>query len=109
MNKEMYEVNYHYNGDNSFSCCSISKITVIRQGILPGCSLPSITAIDENWRKFQGSSENYFNTKEEALNSILAFLKESIARKEGKLIKLKNEIKNLQAYKISCHKIKGIK
>ena len=65
MNKKMYEVNWHSIGDK-FSHCTVTAITVTREGILPGCTGVTITAIDHEGGEFQGSPGNYHNTEAEA-------------------------------------------
>lgn len=44
--KTLYEVNWHYNND-LLVCISVTPIKVLREGILPGCSAVSITAVDK--------------------------------------------------------------
>ena len=77
MNKTMYEINWH-SVDNVFSHCSVTPITVIREGIFPGCSSVSITAIDSEGNKFQGSPEYYYLTEEEAWEAIKIELESNI-------------------------------
>ena len=60
--KTLYEVNWFYH-DGTFERCTVTPIKVIREGVLPGCSGVTITAIDVDGRQFQGSPENYFETE----------------------------------------------
>ena len=87
MNKTMYEINWH-SVDDVFSNCSVMPITVIREGIFPGCSAVSITAIDREGRKFRGSPEDYYSTEEEAWEEVKAMLSESIRRTVKKIEEL---------------------
>jgi len=82
--KTMYEVNWHYvDGDyRSFEGCTVSPITVVREGVLPGCSGVSITAVGADGRRFQGSPSNYFNTEVEAWADIKSGVLESIRGSE---------------------------
>lgn len=84
MNETRYEVNWHSVGD-VFSHCTVTKIKVIREGVLPGCTGITITAIDSNGHKFQGSPKNYFNTEAEAWAEVKATLEESIKENEKEI------------------------
>lgn len=102
----MFEVKWHWLDKNKapsvFDYCSIHPIKVIREGILPGCSGVTITAIDNTGRKFQGSPSNYFKTEEQAWKEVKKELNETIESLE----KDKQEIeKNISAYKNFLTKI----
>ena len=84
MNEVRYEINWHSSGD-VFSRCTVTPITVIREGVLPGCSGVSITAISSDGHKFQGSPENYFNTEAEAWRSVKKDLVEGIRGREAQI------------------------
>ena len=84
MNKVMYEVNWHWN-DEVFSHCTVTPITILRHGVLPGCSVPTITAKDKQGRVFSGSLSNYYETEEEAWESVKRSLVESIVGHEEQL------------------------
>lgn len=77
MNKTMFEVNWHYTNE-VFSHCTVTPIRVIRQGVLPGCTGETITAIDGEGRKFQGSADNYFSSEKEAWESVANDLIDSL-------------------------------
>ena len=63
--KTLYEINWYYtdNEQTKFSHCTVTPITIVREGILPGCSAVSITAKDSDGRTFQGSPRNYFESE----------------------------------------------
>lgn len=66
--KTMYEINWHYKDSEQtqFSHYTVTPITILREGILPGCTAVSITAKDTNGRTFQGSPRDYFETEAQA-------------------------------------------
>ena len=84
MNEVRYEINWHSSGD-VFSRCTVTPITVIREGVLPGCSGVSITAISSDGHKFQGSPGDYFNTESEAWESVKKDLVEEIRGSEAQI------------------------
>ena len=77
MNKKMYEVNWHSIGDK-FSHCTVTAITVTREGILPGSTGVTITATDHDGREFRGSPGDYHNTEAEAWAEVKAVISETI-------------------------------
>lgn len=83
----MYEVHWH-SLDGSFSHCSVSPITVIREGVLPGCTGVSITVKDVKGRRFQGSPQYYYVTEDAAWEAIKNKLASSIEDDEKELEKL---------------------
>ena len=79
--KTMYEVNWHWknNGINEiFEKCTVSKITVTREGILPGYCNVTIDGVDSDGQRFQGFPENYFDTEELAWERIKKDVNDSI-------------------------------
>lgn len=97
MNKTMYEVNWHHANDK-FSHCTVTPITVIREGVLPGCTGISITAKDSSGRKFQGSPDNYYSTEEAAWEAVKAELAEGIEAHEKQLSELQVKLATLREY-----------
>lgn len=97
MNKVMYEINYHAEGD-TFSHCTVTPITVIREGILPGCTKSSITAVSSDGHKFQGSPENYFNSEEEATEEVKKELALALKAREEDIENLTKEADNIRRY-----------
>ena len=80
MNEIRYEVNWHSKaGEEIFT---VTPITVVREGVLPGCSMPTITAIGSDGRRFQGNPGDYFKTEEEAYSSVREELRKSIGMLE---------------------------
>lgn len=104
--KTMFEIKWHWLDKNKtpsiFSYCSVHPIKVIREGVLPGCSGVTITAIDITGRKFQGNPSNYFKTEKQAWAQVKKELRESVKS----LIKQKKEIeKDILAHKRFLAKI----
>ena len=97
MNKMMYEVNWHHTNDK-FSHCSVIPITVIREGVLPGCTGVSITANDSRGNKFQGSPDNYYNTEAEAWASVKKDLAESVTSYEKQISSMARELATMREY-----------
>ena len=97
MNKTMYEINWH-SVDDKFSHCSVTPITVIREGVLPGCSAVSITAIDNTGHRFQGSPEDYYSTEKEAWEEVKAMLSENIRRSIEKIEELQLDLDVQEMY-----------
>lgn len=97
MNETMYEVTWVTNDEN-FSHATVDKITIIRDGVLPGCSAPSITGIDRNGRKFLGSREYYFETPQAAWDSVIDDLKQTIEKNERLIDALTLETAKVRAY-----------
>ena len=97
MNKKMYEVNWHSIGDK-FSHCTVTAITVTREGILPGCTGVTITATDNEGRKFQGSPGDYHNTEAEAWAEVKVAISETIKANESSIANLVNETNALREY-----------
>ena len=87
MQKLMFEENWHWTDTGVFIKHTVTPITVIRHGILPGCSAPSITAIDSDGRVFLGSMSDYFETEQAAHDAV----KESL---KANLLGLEQEIKD---------------
>jgi len=90
----LYEVNWHF-VDEVFSHCTVTPITVLREGVLPGCTAVSITAMDASGRKFQGSPDNYFKTEEAAWRKIKADLLQTIKSNDEQVKAL-----NAESYRI---------
>jgi hypothetical protein len=91
MNKIMYEVNWHGNGE-VFSHCTVTPIYIQRYGVLPGCSAPTITAKDKSGRVFNGSLEDYYETEAEAWESVKADIAESITQYERQVLEAQAQI-----------------
>ena len=91
MNKTMHEINWH-SIDDVFSHCTVTPITVIREGILPGCSAVSITAIDSTGYKFQGSPEDYYLTEKEAWEEVKLTLIENLSSMTRRIEKIEKQM-----------------
>lgn len=100
MCNKMYELNRHYN-NNVFSHFSVSPITIIYEGVLPGCSAITITAIDSKGRQFIGSKENYYLSEGEAYMAARNELTEEIND-------IKEQLKELQKQLINYNKMLAI-
>lgn len=95
--KTMYEVNYHYTNDR-FSHYSVTPITVIREGVLPGCTDVSITAKDSKGETYQGSPDDYYATEESAWAAVKTELAESIADHEKQIAELQIQLTEQREY-----------
>lgn len=91
MNKTMYEVNWHSIND-VFSHCTVTPITVIREGVLPGCTGISIAAKGSDGRTFQGSPESYYASEEAAWSAVKAELAASITAHEKQLAEVQTQL-----------------
>jgi len=87
--KTVYDIKWDFDGEGNFVGVDIQPITVIREGVLPGCSGVSITAIGPNGKKFLGNPANYFDTKAAAW----AHIKEELI---AGVDERREEIKNIQ-------------
>lgn len=91
MNETRYEINWH-SVDDAFSHCTVTPITVIREGVLPGCTGISITAIGSDRGRFQGSPDDYFKTEAEAWAKVKSDLEKAVkenakqAREQERLV-----------------------
>lgn len=97
MSKIMYAVNWHCreNDDNVFSHCTVTPITVLREGILPGCSAESITAKDSEGRVFHGTLNDYFVTEDAAWENISDVLKNAIESNDEAVVRLQEETRSM--------------
>jgi len=78
MQKTMYEVVWISNEHGVTTHIRVEPITVIREGILPGCSAVTISAIDSSGDKFNGVPQDYFKSEAEAWESARADLNSTI-------------------------------
>ena len=97
MNRTMHEVNWHSVND-VFSHCTVTPITVIREGVLPGCTGVSITAIGSDGHKFQGSPDNYYATEEAAWAAVKVELALTIEAHEKQLAELQAQLTAQREY-----------
>lgn len=93
--KTLYEVNWHYDND-TLARISVSPIKVLREGILPGCSSVSITAVDSNGREFLGCPQDYFESEEAAWEQTKIDLQETIASEERDVCEAQRRIEGLR-------------
>ena len=101
--KTMYEINWHYKDSEQtkFSHCTVTPITIIREGILPGCTAVSITAKDTNSRTFQGSPRDYFKTEAAAWAAVKQDLFDTIKNCDKKVAALMEELSCLFSFLIT--------
>ena len=101
--KTLYEINWHYKDDEQtvFSHCTVTPITVLREGILPGCSAVSITAKDSTGRTFQGSPRDYFETEAAAWVQAKQDLLGTIENNDKEVEALKAETQRLFSFLIT--------
>lgn len=94
--KTLYEVNWHYDND-TFARISVSPIKVLREGILPGCSAVSITAVAKDGHRFQGCPQYYFETEEAAWKQATIELQEAIASEQRGICEAQRRIEGLRS------------
>lgn len=97
--KTLYEVNWHYKADR-FSHCTVTPITVLREGVLPGCTGVSITAMNQKGWRFLGTPGDYFSSEEAAWESVKADLLQTIKYNDECIEDLKS--KNFHLHKYLC-------
>jgi len=103
MKKIMYEVNWHCTAnEKDFLCATVTPIIVIREDVLPGCSLISITAIDHKGGQFNGYPRDYFNTEQEAWDYVKQCLRDKIEQLEKEIAEKQNEIDVIKKF-LSTH------
>ena len=107
--KTMYEINWHYKDteQTQFSHCSVTPITVVREGILPGCSGVSITAKDIKGRTFQGSPRDYYETEAAAWSDVRKELTETVESNEDLVEFLKEENRRMFSFLITLPDTEG--
>lgn len=103
MKKTMFEVNWHYedvgeDGVASFSHCTVTPIQVIREGVLPGCTRPSITAVDIDGRQFQGEPDNYHRTQSAAWREVSKTLGYMVSGHEASIAVLTAKAQKAREY-----------
>lgn len=94
--KTLYEVNWHYDNDTLVRI-SVTPIRVLREGILPGCSAVSITAVDSDGRQFQGCPRDYFETEDAAWTQAENELRETLASAEQAMYETQRRIEGLRS------------
>ena len=97
MNKIMYEADWHAE-NNVFSHCTVTPITVIREGVLPGCTGVSITAKDSRGHTFLGTPDNYHVTEAAAWAAVKVELEESIEAHEKQLAETQKQLNAQRNY-----------
>ena len=98
--KTMYEINWHYKDSEQtqFSHCTVTPITIVREGILPGCTAVSITAKGSDGRIFQGSPRDYFETEAQAWGRVRKGLAATADDNEAYIADLKAEVLAIRAF-----------
>lgn len=98
--KTMYEINWHYkdNEQTQFSHCTVTPITIVREGVLPGCSAVSITAKGSDGRTFQGSPRDYFETEAQAWDYVRKGLAAAVDDNEAYVEVLNAEVLAIRAF-----------
>ena len=101
--KTMYEINWHYkdNEQTQFSHCTVTPITIIREGVLPRCTAVSITAKGSDGRVFQGSPRDYFETEAAAWAQVKQDLLDTIENNDEEVAALKAETHCLFSFLIT--------
>lgn len=101
--KTLYEINWHYldKEQEKFSHCTVTPITVLREGIPPGCTAVSITAKDSQGRTFLGSPRDYYESEAEAWAAAKQDLLGTVENNEAGIKKLKEETDRLFKFLIT--------
>jgi hypothetical protein len=97
MNKTMYEINWH-DTNGEFTHCTVTPITVTREGILPGCTLPSISAVDHRGQRFTGVLSSYYDTEQAAWADVVDKLSAEMAANYEAITKLSEQNSRLRGY-----------
>ena len=107
--KTMYEINWHYKDSEQtqFSHCTVTPITVVREGILPGCSAPSITAKAADGHTFLGSARDYFESEAAAWAQAKQDLIDTIQHNDEEVERLKDETHRLFSFLIKLPTTEG--
>ncbi|AMD43446.1 hypothetical protein ZC03_069 [Pseudomonas phage ZC03] len=100
--KTLYEVNWHYNNDLLIGI-SVTPIKVLREGILPGCSAVSISAVDKDGHQFLGNPEDYFETEEAAWKQATVDLQETIASEQQAIDEAQKRIESFRNVLSTMH------
>ena len=95
--KKLYEVNWHYDDNDTLVRISVTPIRVLREGILPGCSAVSITAVGSDGRQFQGCPRDYFETEDAAWAQTKIELQEALASEEQIVAEAQRRIEGLRS------------
>jgi hypothetical protein len=93
MQKTMYEVVWISDGKGATTHIRVEPITVIREGILPGCSAVTISAIDSRGDKFNGDPKDYFKSEAEAWETARADLNSTIEAYEQRVAEDQESLK----------------
>lgn len=93
MKRTMFEMTF-VRRNEILTGIEVNPITVIREGILPGCSAPTITAKDKDGNQFYGNPDDYFDTEQQAWNAAIELLNARVNSCENELIKLQNQFEN---------------
>jgi Mor family transcriptional regulator len=96
--KCVYAIKWDFNGEDNFVDVDIQPITVVREGILPGCTGVSITAIGPNGKKFLGNPANYYVTKAEAWAEIKKQLIKAVDERREEIKNLQTDINTMTAF-----------
>ena len=109
--KTLYEINWHHTDkertksrqradkeQTKFSHCTVTPITILREGILPGCTGVSITAKDSEGRTFQGSPRDYFESEAAAWDNVKSGLMAMADDNEAYIADLKAEVIAIRAF-----------
>jgi hypothetical protein len=82
----MYKINWHYKDSEQtqFSHCSVTPITIVSEGILPGCTA--------------ASPRNYFETEAQAWGCVRKGLAATADDSEAYIADLKAEVLAIRAF-----------
>lgn len=97
MQKTMYEVVWISNEHDVTTHIRVEPIIVIREGVLPGCSTVTISAIDMRGDEFSGVLQDYFKSEAEAWETARADLNSTIGVYEQRVAENMEALKVMRA------------
>lgn len=86
---------------HNFVAYEVQKHICIREGILEGCTAPSITIKDQLGKTAHSSLDMYHETEEDAWDAINLDLASEIMDKESEIESLQRELQALKDYQSS--------
>lgn len=88
-----------YDEGGNFVKYEVEAHLLIREGVLEGCTLPTISVVDPSTGKtYQSSLDFYHETEEDAWEAIQTELSHEILDKESEIEALQRELQALKDY-----------
>lgn len=99
--RPLWYVNVVVDDNDNFVAYEVQKHTCIRESVLEGCSLPTITTRDPLGRVANSSLDMFHETEEEAWDTIKMDVASEIMDKESEIESLQRELQALKDYQSS--------